>query len=85
MRTAFSRTSFLKKGLSKSHPGTRVFLIYQKMDRKAVVVLLTFVVSITPSLSDAVQINHDYEGAWKWVALWYLILLVILSGLWEHL
>jgi len=55
------------------------------MDRKAVIVLLTFVVAITPSLSDMVQISDIHEGSWKWVVVWYLILLIILFGLWEYL
>lgn len=55
------------------------------MDHKTTIVLLTFLVAITPSLSDMVQINAYQEGSWKWVLLWYFILIILLTGLWEHL
>ena len=55
------------------------------MDRKAVVVLLTCVVAITPSLSDMVQLETTQPGSYKWILLWYFTLLIILIGLVSHL
>lgn len=55
------------------------------MDDHALVVFMTFIVSITPSLTDMVQVNHDYPGSYRYVLGWYLILLIALSQLWEHI
>jgi len=53
--------------------------------RPFVVVALIFLVAITPSLSDIVQINDQRPGSWKVVAIWYIILIVLLAAFWEAL
>jgi hypothetical protein len=55
------------------------------VNHKEAVILLTFLVSITPSLSDMVQVNDIRPGAYLWVLIWYVILLLFISGLWEHI
>ncbi len=55
------------------------------MSKAAIVVLLTFAVAITPSLSDMVQVNDMRPGAWRWVVIWYAILLAVLVLLWKHI
>ena len=60
--------------------------------KTAIVVLLAFVIAITPSLSDAEQLRHSWEEdgqqgthPWMWIAAWYSILLIVLVTLWRHL
>jgi hypothetical protein len=55
------------------------------MSDKSLVVLFTFLVAITPSLSDMVQVNDVRPGAWVWVVIWYVLLLFFISGLWEKI
>ncbi len=55
------------------------------MTDKESVVLLTFLVAITPSLSDMVQVNDVRPGAYLWVLVWYIILLFFISGLWKNI
>jgi hypothetical protein len=62
------------------------------VDKRVVVVLLTFVVAITPSVSDAEQLRRQWasdggEGIhpWIWIGAWYGVLLFVLLGLWERL
>ena len=62
------------------------------VDKRVVVILLTFAVAITPSISDAEQLRLQWTAAggegihpWVWIGAWYLALLVILLGLWERL
>ena len=55
------------------------------MNEGFTVVCLIFLVAITPSLSDAAQIDATYPGAWVYVAVWYVILLAILAGTWRVL
>jgi hypothetical protein len=55
------------------------------VNRQATIVLLIFLVAVTPSLSDAVQINDQRPGAWVWVAVWYAVLLCFLAREWRSL
>ena len=59
------------------------------MNKAAIVVLITFVVAITPSISDAEQLRLQFEAngrqgmhPWTWIGGWYVVLLMILAGLW---
>ena len=62
------------------------------MDKRVLVVLLTFAVAITPSVSDAEQLRIQWEQQgdgrphpWLWIGAWYLALLFVLIVLWKHL
>ena len=62
------------------------------MDKAVIVVLITFVVAITPSISDAEQLRRqwleDGDGGlhpWVWIGIWYVVLLFILLALWDKL
>jgi hypothetical protein len=62
------------------------------VDNRILLVLLTFVVAITPSLSDAEQLRHQWERdggegphPWLWIGAWYLGLLLLLFALWGNL
>ena len=58
------------------------------MIRSGGVVALTFLVAITPSVSDAEQLRRNWDGQgvhpWVWIGGWYLLLLLLLSSLWRE-
>lgn len=62
------------------------------MDKRVIVILLAFVIAITPSISDAEQLRIQWEERgdgrihpWVWIGAWYVALIFILTVLWEHL
>lgn len=62
------------------------------MNKTTLVVLMTFLIAITPSVSDAEQlrmqwVSNGQEGMhpWKWIGTWYIALLIALCLLWRDI
>ncbi len=53
------------------------------LSKQGTVVLAVFLVAITPSLSDMVQIELAAPGSYRYVLVWYAVLLCVLWALWE--
>jgi hypothetical protein len=61
-----------------------------KMNKTVLLVLMTFAISITPSVSDAAQLHRQYqedgrEGIhpFTWIGAWYAGLFLLLWFLWK--
>lgn len=51
--------------------------------KQLLIVLVMFLVAITPSVSDAFQLEFTHRGAWRLVGVWYILLLAVLWHTWR--